>query len=308
MISIKQPQSLPALFLALLGASLGSLSTPALAGACAAPPPAPIKLGAQAGDKKVILSFGAPNSINPITGYQYSTDNEATYVSTPQNSSPITITQLSNAPNAALVNGTQYTFFLRAVSGNNPAGKQSGASASVTSIPTYCVSSATRTCVKATGTNIADPNVAVDISSGTFNSNPSVAATPTNAASVNGVSYPLGFFTFDVGVAAGGSTNVTLTLPSGVTANGVVKCNSALVCHTVSGVTVGADASGRTTLTYTITDGNADDTNPNAAVVGDPVAPSVSSSAAATSGGGALGWLALIPLGGVVIWRRRRKR
>ena len=82
-------------------------------------PAAPTDLSGVGGNQEITVTFSVDDGGSPITNYQYSTDNGATYVafSPADTSSPVVITTLS-ANSGGLVNNTAYTVRLKAVNAN----------------------------------------------------------------------------------------------------------------------------------------------------------------------------------------------
>lgn len=142
---------------------------------------------------------------------------------------------------------------------------------------------------------VTDPQgrvVAVQLDGGQLENLRSVT-TPSTAPAAD---YGLGFFAFEASaVAPGGSLTVTVTLPSGTTASGLVKCVAG------SCASFPATVNGQT-LQFTVVDNGAGDSDPTPGRISDPfgvvtTAPTPSTPVAATtSQGGALNLALLLPL------------
>ncbi len=117
-----------------------------------------------------------------------------------------------------------------------------------------------------------------------------------------GLSYPFGFFAFEItDVAPGATATVTITLPAGETADSVVKCID-LNCAPYAGATIDGNL-----VTLTLTDGGAGDADGAAdGTIVDPVAPAtIAVTPDNNSGGGASSPLLLLALLLTSLWRRR---
>lgn len=100
-------------------------------------------------------------------------------------------------------------------------------------------------------------------------------ATPDEAAAMSGVSFPSGFFAFDIVLPTGVTTAmISIALPAGVSANALVKCNADGVCRQLTGVGI-TTVAGITTLSYTLVDNSADDSDPRVGFISDPIGPAV---------------------------------
>jgi hypothetical protein len=130
--------------------------------------------------------------------------------------------------------------------------------------------------------------------------NAALIADPSGALS--GYTYPNGFFSFDVtGLTPGGTATVTITLPVGSTPTAYLKCNATgTTCTPFSGAVINGNV-----VTLTLVDGGAGDSDGVAdGTIKDPGGPGVSKPA----GGGAMPLAALVALGLVGVFRRRRSR
>lgn len=159
---------------------------------------------------------------------------------------------------------------------------------------------------------LADGRVVTLLSSqGTIDSL-TVAATPTSGLPA-GVTYPVGFFNYQVSGVTGGSTvTFSYVLPVGAVANTYVKCVAG-TCSPLTGSNSSAD--GRT-VTFTIQDNGPNDSNATLGVITDPGAPGViantNSTATVTtadSSSGAMGVQMLLLMGvPALLLSRRRKQ
>lgn len=153
------------------------------------------------------------------------------------------------------------------------------------------------------GGTVTDPSgrsVAVQLSAGSLE-NLRAVSTPGSAPVA---SYGLGFFAFEASaVTPGGSLTVTVTLPSGTAASGLVKCvagTCAIFPATVNGQT----------LQFTLVDNGAGDADPTPGQISDPFgvvtsAPTPTTPVVVTtSQGGALNLALLLPL--LLLGVRRR--
>jgi hypothetical protein len=114
-----------------------------------------------------------------------------------------------------------------------------------------------------------------------------------------GYTFPLGFFNYTVtGVPAGGTVTFVFTLPAGTGTDSYIKC--AATCAPFAGASVSGN-----TLTLTITDNGAGDSNATAGTIVDPGAPAVT--AKKDDGGGAMEWLTLLLMGIPGLLRLRRR-
>ena len=86
-------------------------------------PGAPIGLASLSADAEVALSWSAPDDGgNTITSYDYSSDDGVSWKTTGGTTLSYTVTQTSESTSTALVNGTEYTFRVRAVNANGAGG------------------------------------------------------------------------------------------------------------------------------------------------------------------------------------------
>lgn len=155
-----------------------------------------------------------------------------------------------------------------------------GVSTSFTATTTFPAGSSTETLAGLNGT------VTLATVGGTL-TNVRMVAMPVGAGWLTGISYPHGFFAFDVAsVTPGDTVTVQITLPAGSPAvNTYVKCNSAGVCAEYSGASFSGNI-----VTLTLTDGGAGDADGviNGHIV-DPGAPAVRAAPAPSKKGGAVG-------------------
>jgi 6-phosphogluconolactonase (cycloisomerase 2 family) len=106
-----------------------------------------------------------------------------------------------------------------------------------------------------------------------------VSTVATPAAAPGGLATPFGWISFSVkNLAAGASVTLSFTLPAGYTLTGAEKCGTS--CAAIAGVSISGS-----TLSYTVTDGGAGDTDGAAnGTIADPVAILGSSSNTAATG------------------------
>lgn len=177
--------------------------------------------------------------------------------------------------------------------------------------------------VSLTGTGASDSmtiptsygNVTLLTDQGTIDTTQTKSVNTPSAAQALSYSYPAGFFSFRVtGVTAGSDVHLTYNMPSGLLANTYVKCNSA---GTACAISQSANGSAdNQSVTFTVTDNGPDDADSTGGVVVDPGAPAytaipvfyASSTAAAASSSGAMGWETLLLLGLPGLLRLRKRR
>lgn len=128
--------------------------------------------------------------------------------------------------------------------------------------------------------NSSGQAVSLALSTGSLSS---LARVPQPASAPSGFIFGQGFFAFDIAVASGGTSVVTLTLPTDARPTSYFKCpTGGGSCSAFAGASISVNV-----VTLTLTDGGAGDADGIAnGVIRDPGAPAVVSAPVVVSGGG----------------------